>query len=283
MTKTIDTLTTDIKLLLEGASGWNSAVTHFFSEGLAELAANRFVRPDEVRSHLSPSMMGKPCDRQKWYMVNAPELSEPLDYQARGTFFFGDMIELFALSMAMASGHKVEHFQKQTDICGMPGSIDAIIDGHLVDVKSASQRGFDKFKYGKVKEDDPFGYISQLSSYLYGEQDNLSLVDKDKASFLAIRKDRFDIVLDTYDLTEELRGKEAEVENARRVVSAPNPPMRGFDGVPDGKSGNKKMNIECNYCPFRDPCWPEARKFLYSDGIRYLVEVNKLPRVEEIT
>jgi hypothetical protein len=44
------------------------------------------------------------------------------------------------------------------------GHQDAIIDGVLVDCKSASGVGFDKFKYNKLAEDDPFGYVAQLSA-----------------------------------------------------------------------------------------------------------------------
>jgi hypothetical protein len=42
-----------------------------------------------------------------------------------------------------------------------------VIDGVTVDVKSASKYGFEKFLKHNLREDDPFGYISQLSSYVY--------------------------------------------------------------------------------------------------------------------
>jgi hypothetical protein len=44
------------------------------------------------------------------------------------------------------------------------------LDGVLVDFKSASSFSFKKFKDGSILNDDPFGYIAQLSSY--SEADN---------------------------------------------------------------------------------------------------------------
>lgn len=61
-----------------------------------------------------------------------------------------------------------------------------------------------------------------------------------------------------------------------------------YDPVPDGKSGNLKLNSNCSYCAFKDKCWASAnngqglRKFRYSNGIQEFVEVFNTPRVEEI-
>ena len=51
------------------------------------------------------------------------------------------------------------------EVEGVTGHQDCIIDGVVVDCKSASGVGFDKFKHNKLAEDDPFGYVAQISAY----------------------------------------------------------------------------------------------------------------------
>ena len=55
--------------------------------------------------------------------------------------------------------------QKEIDIEGIKGHMDCKIDDIVVDVKSASGFSFSKFRQGILREDDPFGYIAQLTAY----------------------------------------------------------------------------------------------------------------------
>lgn len=280
MIKTIDSLIPDIYEVIEGKGGWDATITEFLSEGISSIAENRFEKPQEPRNYLSLSSLGAP-PRKLWYKINQPELAEPLKAEALGTFFYGDILEYIVISLAKAAGHKVTGLQEKLEVNGIPGSGDCVIDGVVVDVKSASSFGFKKFKDGKVKEDDPFGYISQLSSYLHAYQDHPSVVTKNKAAFLVVAKDRFKLHLDMYDFTEELKQKHDEVEGIKEMVSGPMPP-KCFDAVPDGKSGNMKLATACSYCEYRKSCWPEIRTFLYSTGPRFLTEVNRVPNVPEL-
>ena len=43
--------------------------------------------------------------------------------------------------------------------------MDSKIDGEVVDVKTASSYSFKKFEQGTLNEDDPFGYVTQLTGY----------------------------------------------------------------------------------------------------------------------
>ena len=299
--KDISTLVPDMNDVLRGMGGWDEAITRFLSEGIADLSAKRFNEKREERNYLSPSMMGKPCDRQKWYMVNTPSSGEALGAEAIGTFFYGDILEIFAIALAKAAGHTVTGLQEKLDICGIPGSGDVVIDGWVVDVKSASSYGFEKFKNNQLKgyykttkatgkvwvppeEADGFGYISQLSSYLYGYRDNPEVHHKDRAAFLAVKKDRFKLHLDFYNLEEEVKNKPQEVDRNIRMVEGEMPP-RGFDDTEDGKSGNRKLKFQCSYCNYKHDCWPGIRTFLYSDGPRYLTKVVRQPAetVKEVT
>lgn len=278
--KNISTLVDDIYAVIKGEGGWDAAVSKFFAEGLTLLAERRFNGEEDVRAKLSLSQLGNP-DRKLWFKFNMPESAEPMSAELLGTFFYGDILEITVIALAMAAGHDVRCLQQKTEINGVPGSLDVVIDGWMVDVKSASSYGFQKFQKNALKEDDPFGYISQLSSYLYAERNNPNVIMKTKAAFLVVKKDRFKLVLDVYDLTEELSAKEGEVEYKKAMVEGPMP-EKCYEPVPEGKSGNMKLATGCSYCDFKALCWPEMRTFLYSDGPKFLVKVVKTPQVYEV-
>lgn len=277
----INTLVTDIYSVVEGKGGWDETITEYLSETIASVASERFSQEQEQRDTLSLSGLGKPCELELWRRVNTPELAAPLTAETLGTFFYGDLLEALVISLAKAAGHRVEGEQDVLYVNGIKGHRDCIIDGHTVDVKSASSFSFQKFQSNSLRENDPFGYISQLSSYLYAGQDDPLVTEKNKAHFLVVKKDRFKLCLDTYDLTEELKTKEADVQHKKDMVLGPAPARRQV--VPQSKtSPNTKLDIVCSYCSFRDNCWPEARKFIYSGGPVHLVDVVKTPNVPEV-
>ena len=280
--KTLDTLVQDIYSVIEGNGGWDSTVTKFLSEGIAGVAEQRFNSEQKPRNYLSLSSLGTPCSRKLWYKINESEKAEKLTAESLGTFFYGDLLEVLVIALAKAAGHKVEGAQDQVDVHGIKGHMDCIIDGVVVDVKSASKYSFEKFKSHNLEEDDPFGYVSQLSSYLYASKGDKRVINKHEACFLVVQKDRFKLCLDRYDFTEQLKGKEKEVEAIKAMVAGPIPENR-IPPVPQSKtSPNTKLDIQCQYCEFRKHCYPEARTFAYSTGFVHLVDVAKIPNVPEI-
>lgn len=282
MTKTIDTLVNDMENVILGLGGWDNAITEYLAESIAKVAENRFSKPQEPRGYLSLSAVGDHCERSLWYKVNMADKGEPLGAEALGTFFYGDLLEAFIIAVVKAAGHTVEGEQERLDVHGVKGHRDLIIDGMTVDVKSASSYGFQKFADHNLREDDPFGYISQLSSYVYAGKDDPKVTDKNRGAFLAVKKDRFKLALDIYDFTEELKTKEQEIEHKKAVVAGDIPEDR-LPPVPQSKtSPNLKLDTKCGYCQFRKLCWPEARTFIYSSGPVFLAEVVKEPNVPEI-
>lgn len=298
--KTIDTLVPDMLEVVKGNGGWDNTVTKFLADGISKIAEERFSEPQQLRTKLSLSQLGAPCSRKIWYSINKPELQEELNAETYGTFFYGDLIEVFALSLVMAAGHRVEGMQDKLDVYGVPGSRDVIIDGMTIDVKSSSSYGFEKFqnnwlkgyykydrsgnkKWATAREVDSFGYISQLGSYVVGGKDDPLVLDKTHGGFLVIKKDRFKVCLDIYDFTEEIKNKEKEVKEAQRMVAG-SIPERGWPAVDDGKSGNERLGTACSYCGFKFDCWPGIRTFRYSGGDRYLTKVVRLPadKIKEI-
>jgi len=281
--KTLDQLIPDIYKVIEGNGGWDATVTKFLSEGISEVAEQRFTGEQKPRNYLSLSSLGTPCKRKLWYKINETEKSEKLTAESLGTFFYGDLLEVLVIALAKAAGHKVEGAQDRVDVHGIKGHMDCIIDGVVVDVKSASKYSFEKFKKHELKENDPFGYISQLSSYLYASKKDKRVINKHEACFLVVQKDRFKLCLDRYDFTEELKNKGQEIEDIKAMVAGPIPVDR-IPPVPQSKtSPNTKLDIQCQYCEFRKHCYPETRTFIYSSGPLHLVDVKKTPNVPEVT
>jgi hypothetical protein len=161
-----------------------------------------------------------------------------------------------------------------------------MIDGVLVDVKSASSYSYKKFVEGLDDTNDAFGYRYQLSSYFLGlVHSGLIAVDGDMG-FLAVDKQNGHI---GYFPTRFVSMAKRLGQVIPVVQNDKHPPARGFKLVPEGTSGNMKLCMECSYCPFKKNCWKDAnggyglRTFLYSTGPVFLGTVMKTPKVPEIT
>lgn len=222
--------------------------------------------------------MGRP-NRQVWYDAHPePGTKTPLRPNTYVKFLYGDILEQLLLFLCREAGHVVEDTQGQVEVEGITGSIDCIIDGVVVDVKSASPFGFKKFENRSVTSDDPFGYVPQLSGYA-----SEKTPQKD-AAWLAIEKVSGDICLSPlpYTVMKHHPPRERILE-LKEVVSRPEPPERCYSDVEDGKSGNRKLGTGCSYCQHMKRCWPEVRTFIYSTGPRYLTKVVRVPDVSEVT
>lgn len=260
----------------------NEENLHKFGESVKEMMRRRLAIRDENREALRFSSMGKP-DRQLWYMHNKPELGEKMSAKTLFKFLYGDMIEQVLLFLTVEAGHEVTHEQEEIEFGGVKGHIDAIIDGVVVDVKSASPYSFKKFQQRALFEDDPFGYIGQLSGYAE------ALTPGKGAAFLVADKVHGDVALMTVDGdTTSQYEPEKRIEHLKEVLKAEEVPPRCYAPVPEGKSGNMKLGVNCSYCPFKEHCWSDAnngkglRKFMYYNGPVFLTHVAREPNVEEI-
>jgi len=280
--KTIKTLVKDMYKTLEGKGEWNEIRSKTLADGISVLSNQRFSKPQEPRGYLSLSSIGTPCKRKLWYKVNKSGEGESLTPNTLLKFFYGDMIEELILELAKASGHDIKGQQDRLNVHGIKGHRDAVIDGMTVDVKSCSTYAFKKFKEGKLRDDDPFGYISQLSSYVYAGKDDPLVTDKTHGAFLAVDKQNGHICLDVYDFTEELKTKQKEMLAAAEMVKNDIPEER-IDAVPQSKtSPNTKLSMQCSYCEYKYLCWDEVRTFIYSYGPEYLINVVNEPKVPEV-
>lgn len=275
--KSIDTLIDDMYGVFDKPNVSEEQIEEFGKEVSRVMADALTERgPPTLRM----SSIGQPCMRKLYYEINHPEDAEPLTGKDKYKFLIGHLIESIALFLAKVSGHKVEGQQDTQEIAGIKGHRDAVIDGRLVDVKSASPFSFEKFKSGKLKQDDAFGYSDQIQSYLHAGQKDPLITDKDKASFLVVQKVSGEMCLDTHEIEDV--DFEKVYEYRKSIVAADEPPARAFEPIPEGKSGNMKLGINCSYCPFKSKCHPGLRLFLYSNRPVWLTEVVKEPKVPEV-
>ena len=281
--KTIDTLVSDIEDVIKGKGGWTKSVNEYFMSTIGEAAERRLTPSTEPRvKSLRMSNIGTPCKRKLWYYLNLPEHEQDLPAHAHLKFFYGDIIEGLLLSLAKAAGHTVEGEQDEIIVDGVVGHRDAVIDGVTVDVKSVSTMGFSKFKKNELRVDDPFGYLKQLTGYVYGAKDDPLVKDKKGGAFLVQDKQHGHIHLDYYDLEHELELFPSQVVSAKVLSTLKVPPYREWEPVAEGKSGNMKLCAACSYCDYKWECWPGLRGFAYSNGPIFLTKVVNLPKVPEI-
>ena len=273
----IETLVEDIYHLFDPDHGHvvNEDNLEYFAQSLKETIRTRLALREERKFSLRFSGLGKP-DRRIWYEAHGYP-AEPMTNKTYFKFLYGDVIEALILFLAKEAGHEVTDEQKEVDCLGVLGHLDAKIDGTVVDVKSASPYGFQKFKDHSLLEKDSFGYVQQLSGYVNEETPG------EAGAFLAVNKVNGDITVMPLSSSIVSSHRPAErINHLRSVVSSDVPPPRCYPDEPEGKSGNRKLGTECSYCAYKNECWPGLRTFRYSTGPKYLTKVVEIPRVYEI-
>lgn len=275
----IHTLVDDVYKLLEDKGGGAETSSSSLGARLASVISDKVT--DDQTPRLRPSNVGHKCLRKLWYEIHKPDEIKSFDGKTLLKFMLGNTWEEVLLFLAQEAGHDVRHQQLKVEHSGMYGSIDAIIDGCLVDVKSASPYAFDKYMEGIEPDNDPFGYVYQVNFYLHGLQEFEELSEKDVAYLFVGDKTNGRIGLAKIPKIDI--PWETVVEEKQSALAKSEPPERAYTEVPFGKSGNLSLPKECNdYCNSVDSCWPRTRKFLYSDGVKRLTKVVRTPNVTEI-
>ena len=237
-----------------------------------------------------PAPRGKPAlrmsnigrkERQLWYDMKSEGTPERMPPSLFIKFLYGHLLEEIVLFLVKLSGHEVTSEQKEITVSGIKGHMDCVIDGEVVDVKTASNYAFKKFKDGTLAEDDPFGYMAQLAGYESAEGTT-------HGGFLALNKESGELAMFKPDNFDKPNIKK-KITDIKKAVKLATPPDKCYDDVPDGKSGNMKLAKGCTWCRFKHDCHKDAndgqglRVFKYSTGYRYLTQVPKVPNVIEVT
>ncbi len=278
MSSKISTLLEDIGDRLEEGKLPEETNLALFLDELKEVMENFFVEESNRDStgKLRLSAVGRE-DRKLWYDFNG-YAKEKLNTSQRIRFCLGHILESFVLLLTREAGHTVEDCQKEVSVEKVKGHIDCIIDGELVDVKSASPYGFKKFVDGSIiTGEDPFGYMYQLSSYG-------AALGKKKGYFLSIDKsggnlNLLEVPLNNVDPAER-------ISYLKDTLPDSDPPDRCYPEVEEA-SGNKRIGFNCKYCDYKVECWKDSnngqglRKYNYAKGPEYFTHIQKEPRVEE--
>ncbi len=276
--KSIHTLIPDIYSIVGGPDGITNLPPDLGNDVQNALEAS--LGPRTPRG-LRLSQMGDRCPRQLWYSIHHPELEEPIPPYARIKYCYGHIIEHLVIGLAKAAGHTVTGEQHEVVVDGVVGHRDCVIDGCIVDVKSAASRSFLKFRDKTIAQDDSFGYLDQLDGYAVGSLDDPLVLDKEHAYLLAVDKQLGHLALYQHKVRPDAIRK--RIQDYKDVIGLRSPPACNCGTLPDGKAGNIRLDTRASYNTFKHCCHPHLRTFLYSDGPRYLTKVVRLPDVPELT
>ena len=284
--KKLDTLVEDIyeklSVLGEGeALDVSEEVLDEFGNSMKEALRHWATPRPRDKETLRMSNIGKPL-RQLWYdMKSESEDTQPLEPHLFIRFLYGHILEEVMLFLVKLAGHKVTDEQKEVKVSRVHGHMDCKIDGEVIDIKTASSFAFRKFVNGTLADDDPFGYLTQLSGYEEAE--------KTKAGgFLVMNKESGELTLHRPSFFDKPNAKN-RIREVKKAIKLDNPPALCYNPVPEGKAGNMKLPRGCTYCRHKNECHKDAndgkglRVFKYSKGLMYLTKVEKEPNVLEIT
>jgi len=246
---------------------------------LSAMLKARLSEPNEREPALRLSSMGRGERYLYFTMHDVPK--EELRPEVRIKFLFGDIIEELFISLIKLSGHDVSHEQEEVELNGVKGHIDCLVDGKLVDIKSASSFSFNKFESGKLYEDDPFGYYAQLAAYEQAsgyEAEGWFVMDKQLGKLCFSKAQQF-----------AMPNMAEKIDRVKEMLASGVIPERCDTDKPFQSSGNRQLKPICSYCQFKQHCWRDCnqghglRVFLYSNGPVFLTHVARLPKVPEIT
>jgi len=224
--------------------------------------------------------MGDCCPRALWYSVHKPGEAEPLPPWANFKYTYGHIIEALALTLAKAAGHRVEGEQDELNVLGIKGHRDAIIDGCVVDVKSATSFKVAESKRGSLEKNDSFGYLDQLDGYVLGSANDPLVTVKDKGYLWFIDKTLGH--MNVYEHTARFGRIRDRINEYKIITESRTAPTCTCRTRPSGASGNIELDVKASYSAYKHVCFPTLRTFLYADGPKYLTHVVRRPEVPEI-
>ena len=257
-TKTIDTLVADIYNLVNTGKKKPDQEALFALGSTVMDAVKRqlWMATSDMPGRLRMSNIGKPCSRSLWYDINGDDKVESLSPETRLKFMIGDIVEALVVYLAKEAGHSVTDQQAEIEMEGIKGHIDCVIDDELVDIKSASSFAMKKFKNGTLPDDDPFGYISQISGYG-------NALGKKRGTFLAFDKSSGELATYTHS---QLENTEIKIKEVKAAVALPDPPDRCFETVKDRQTSRQKLGVNCSYCSHKHTCWAGELDLKFRSG-----------------
>lgn len=207
-----------------------------------EAAANLRPFNPHKSGTLPMSLIGDPCLRKLWFKFRG-FVPQPFEGRVIVLFRLGDRIEDEAVFLLQAAGYKV--FGQQHHVTAhnslFNGALDGIIQGvtskdHLLEIKSANKKRFDKFKKDGVQKTDK-KYWAQIQCYM-------GYARLERCLFIVYHKDTSEIY------TERIYFVRPDFQKlhfkAHKIISINAPP-----GIRFGRS-----SFECRYCDYIAVCRP---------------------------
>ena len=282
--KTLDTLVQDIYEVIEVLNDDEEIdipedMYEQFGRDMEDALRHWATPVDRPKNGLRMSNIGRPL-RRLWYDLNTEQEKEQIDAPTFIKFLYGHLLEVLLLFFVRLAGHVVESEQKEVTVSGIKGHMDSVIDGEVIDVKTASGYAFKKFKDGTLAQNDSFGYLSQLAGYEKAEKTN-------NGGFLVMNKETGELTVFIPDDLEKPNITH-RIKEVKQAVQRKTPPEYCYPPIPDGVSGNMKLPRDCTWCPHKFECHKDAndgqglRTFNYAKGRVYLTQVEKLPNVQEV-
>ena len=241
-------------------------------------AVRSWSSPHKQTSGLRMSNIGRPA-RHLWFESRSED-KKTFSAPTLIKFLYGHVLEELVVLLVKLSGHSITDQQKEVSVDGIIGHIDCKIDGEVVDIKTASNFAFKKFREGTLQNDDPFGYMAQLAGYEAAEGTS-------DGGFLAINKESGELTLyrpgpfSKPNIT-------ARISSMKDYLKLDELPPRCYPDVPEGKSGNRRLGTSCSYCPYKYDCWSDANHgngliaYKYASGIKYFTRIVKEPQVPRL-
>lgn len=216
-------------------------------------------KPDE-KTVYRMSMVGRPMCQNQMEVAKAEK--QPNDYASTMKFLIGDMTEAAVIGIMKAAELPVEETKGKVELkiggINLKGEYDMKLEGGIWDIKSASKYAFShKFAaadgFNKLREDDPFGYITQ--GVLYGEAEGSGF-----AGWIVVNKETGEWGVLRYPKDEKLTASILkQADKAIRELKSDAPFVRGFELVEESfnkkKTGNYYLPVTCVYCNFKQTCW----------------------------
>ena len=283
-TKSLDTLVQDIYETIEvladdKAIDVPEKMYEEFGRDMEDALRHWATPVERPKNGLRMSNIGRPT-RRLWYDLNVDGPKERIDGPTFIKFLYGHLLEVLILFFVKLAGHVVESEQKEVKVSGIKGHMDCVIDGQVIDVKTASGYAFKKFKDGTLAQNDAFGYLSQLAGY---EEANKT----EEGGFLVMNKETGELTVFIPDDLDKPNIKH-QITEVKKAMLRKTPPAFCYPAVPEGAAGNMKLHRNCTYCPHKFECHKDAndgqglRTFQYAKGRVYLTKVVKQPNVEEL-
>jgi len=268
----INQLIPDIYELVQSKGGWNVQVDY-----MARRLGEQFNKSHEIRRGLRLSGLGPKCPRALWYSANHPELAEPLPPWAVIKYTYGHIIEALIIELAKSAGHDVQGEQDEIILDGVMGHRDCVIDGAIVDVKSASSLGFKKFKDKTIAQSDDFGYLDQLDAYVVGSvmANDPLVIEQEKGYNIAVDKTLGHLCLyEHYVRPVRIRER---IKLYKEIVQQPHAPDCQCEVTQPDNTGNIILGTKASYSPYKRHCFPGLKTILYSTGPKDFAKVVKWP------